>query len=89
MFSRVTVLEWPDTFADALNQVSYGKRVAVRRDGKNIAAIISMEDLRLLERLVREEEDRIDTAAAEAARAESGERISLTEVFWRCREEDR
>ena len=57
-------------------------RVAADRDpaivsseGRDVAAIISIEDLQLFERLREEEEDRQDIALAEAALAEGGENI--------------
>lgn len=54
-------------FADTINRVAYGKeRVVVRRRGKEIAAVVPIDDLRLLEEL----EDRIDLADARAALAE-------------------
>jgi hypothetical protein len=51
----------------------------VHRRGKDVAAIISIEDLRLLERLVAEAEDRLDVAAARAALSESKERVNYEE----------
>ncbi len=55
-------------FADTLNRVAYGKqRVVLERRGKEIAAVIPIEDLRLLEAL----EDRIDLADARTALAEA------------------
>lgn len=43
-----------------LHSLEKGNPVILSLDGKEIAAIISLEDLRLLERLIEEEEDRID-----------------------------
>lgn len=55
-------------FADTINRVAFGKqRVVLRRQGKKVAAVVSIEDLRLLEEL----EDRIDLADARAALAET------------------
>ncbi len=55
-------------FADTINRAAYGKeRVVVRRRGKDIAAVVPIDDLRLLEEL----EDRIDLADARAALAEA------------------
>lgn len=55
-------------FADTINRAAYGKeRVIVRRRGKEIAAVVPIDDLRLLEEL----EDRIDLADARAALAET------------------
>ena len=51
-------------FSDTINRAAYGKeRVVVRRRGKDIAAVVPIDDLRLLEEL----EDRIDLADARAA----------------------
>lgn len=55
-------------FADTINRAAYGKeRVVVHRRGKDIAAVVPIDDLRLLEEL----EDRIDLADARAALAET------------------
>ncbi|HKC74901.1 MAG TPA: type II toxin-antitoxin system prevent-host-death family antitoxin [Chloroflexota bacterium] len=55
-----------DEFATILNRVVDGKeRIVLHRDGKPVAAVIPVEDLKLLERLIEEEEDRIDLARAE------------------------
>lgn len=55
-------------FADTINRAAYGKeRVVVRRRGKDIAAVVPIDDLHLLEEL----EDRIDLADARAALAET------------------
>jgi prevent-host-death family protein len=55
-------------FADTINRAAYGKeRVVVRRRGKEIAAVVPIDDLRLLEEL----EARIDLADARAALAET------------------
>ena len=57
-----------------------GERIIIQRRGKDVAALIPVEDLRLLERLVEEEEDRLDVEAARKALAESDERIPYEEV---------
>jgi prevent-host-death family protein len=55
-------------FADTINRVAFGKeRVVLRRRGKDIAAVVPIEDLRLLEEL----EDRIDLVDARAALTET------------------
>lgn len=64
-------------FSDILNRVSVrGDRVVMERHGKSVAAMISMEDLALLEAL----EDRFDVEEARAALAESGERVTWAEL---------
>lgn len=55
--------------ADTLNRVAYsGERIILERRGKDVAALVSVEDLGLLEEL----EDRIDLEAARAALKEPG-----------------
>lgn len=55
-------------FADTINRVAFGnERVIVRRRGKEVAAVVPIADLRLLEDL----EDRMDLADARAALAET------------------
>lgn len=48
------------TFAATLRRVAVGReRIIVKRDGEELAAIVPVEDLKLLERLVGEIEDRV------------------------------
>lgn len=55
-------------FADAINRAAFGKeRVLLRRRGRAVAAVVPIEDLRLLEDL----EDRIDLVEARAALAQA------------------
>ncbi|HNT87045.1 MAG TPA: type II toxin-antitoxin system prevent-host-death family antitoxin [Candidatus Hydrogenedentes bacterium] len=62
--TRVTASELRKSAADVVNQVAYrGERVVVRRRGKDVAALVSMEDLQLLESI----EDARDARAAERA----------------------
>jgi prevent-host-death family protein len=73
---RLSVVELRRGLADTLNRAEYqGERVVIHRRDRDAAAIVPIEDLRLLERLIRAEEDRLDAAAADAARAESNDRI--------------
>ena len=55
---------------DAVKQVASGRPVILHQNGKQVAALISIEDLHLLERLIEEEEDRIDIAETEKILAE-------------------
>jgi prevent-host-death family protein len=66
-----------DSFGETVNRAAYGKeRVVIARHGKDIVAMIPIEDLRLLEEL----EDRFDVEAAREALAESDERIPYEDV---------
>lgn len=55
----------------AIEQVTNGKPVILHFNGEQVAALISVEDLHLLERLIEEEEDRIDIADAQEILAET------------------
>jgi prevent-host-death family protein len=73
---RRNVVELRQSLADILNRAEYqGERIVIHRRGKDAAAIISIEDLKLLERLIEAAEDRLDVEAARNALAESNERI--------------
>jgi prevent-host-death family protein len=64
---KIGVAEIRNSMADALNRVAYqGERIVLERRGKGVAAIVSMEDLALIEEL----EDRIDLEAARKALAD-------------------
>jgi prevent-host-death family protein len=69
---RVNVSKAREEFPEIVNRAAYGQeRTIVSRRGKDLAAIISIDDLRLLERLAQEEIDRIDIADAMASLAEA------------------
>ena len=56
-----------DEFSDTLNRVAYrGERIVLRRRGKDLAAIVPLADLALIEKL----EDAIDVREAKKALAE-------------------
>ena len=68
-----------EKLAEVLNRVAYGKdRVRITRRGKEIAAVVPIEDLELIERL----EDQIDLEEAEKALAEARRKgtIPLAEI---------
>jgi antitoxin Phd len=66
-----------EEFSELLNQVSYlGERIIVHRRGKNVAALVSLEDLQLIQEI----EDRLDNAAADAALEEAGASIPWEQV---------
>jgi prevent-host-death family protein len=65
--ARVSASKARTDLADILNRVAYkGERILLHRRGKNVAAVVSLEDFSLLEQL----EDRIDLEEARAALAE-------------------
>ncbi len=65
--TRLAVSKARSDLADMLNRVAYGhERVLIERRGKNLAALISVEDLEILELL----EDKCDLQAARKALAE-------------------
>jgi antitoxin Phd len=56
-------------FSGTLNRVAYGgERIVLRRHQKDVVAVVSLDDLALLQAL----EDRADLDAARAALAEEG-----------------
>ena len=65
-------------FADIVNKVAYGKEsVVLTRRGQKIAALVSMDELELLQYI----EDHLDIEDAKKALAEPGENISAQEVW--------
>lgn len=65
--TRLSVIEARQNFAETLNHAVYkGERVILHRRGKDIAAIISIEDLGLLEAL----EDQLDVEETDRILAE-------------------
>ena len=63
-----------ETFSNLVNQAVYtNERVELERHGKPVAAIVSIEDVRLLEAL----EDQLDVKAAEAALSDPENREAI------------
>ena|ERR1041384_7306658 len=63
---HMTVSEARDDFAETISRVAYkGERIVIDRHGKDVAAVVPVEDLRLLEAI----EDRIDLSEAREALA--------------------
>ena len=68
--SRIPATAVRDSFSETLNRVAYkGERIVLERHGKAVAALVSVDDLALLESL----EDRLDAEAVLAARKEPGD----------------
>lgn len=71
---RFSVVEARSQFSEVLNQTSYGKeRIILTRQGKDLAALIPVEDLILFERLLEEEQDRLDIEEAESRLSNTAE----------------
>ncbi len=76
--TRLNVSKAREEFPDVVNRAAYGKeRTIVSRRGKDLAAVIPIDDLRLLERLTQEELDRIDVEDARAALKEAEEKGTI------------
>ncbi|MEE4243222.1 MAG: type II toxin-antitoxin system Phd/YefM family antitoxin [Desulfopila sp.] len=79
MHKTITTADARKNFADIVNTVAYGKEpIVLTRRGQEIAALISIEELQLLQRI----EDHIDIEDAKKALEEPGENISADE-FWK------
>jgi len=75
--TTLNITEIRDNLSEAISRVAYkGERILVRRSGKDVVAIVPIEDLATLEAL----EDQRDIKAADAALAESDERIPYVQV---------
>ena len=75
--NRIPASKARERLAEILNDVAgRGARVILHRHGKDVAAVIPVEDLALLESL----EDRYDVEAARAALAKSDERVAWSDL---------
>jgi prevent-host-death family protein len=73
---ELNITDIRENLADALNRVAYaGERIILKRRAKSVAALVSIEDLALLEQL----EDAQDVKAARKAMKEKG-RLPLAKV---------
>jgi prevent-host-death family protein len=72
-----------DTFSDTLNRVAYrGERIVLCRRGKDLAAIVPIADLKLIQKL----EDEIDLKEARKALAAAGRKGLRPIAYERVRE---
>lgn len=77
----VSTVDARNQFSDILNRAAYGReRVVLTRRGKPLAALVSIEDLRILERLIEAMEDRIDLEEAERVLTEDDEVLDWKEI---------
>jgi prevent-host-death family protein len=79
--SKIAVIDARKDLAEVLNRAAYGKeRVVLTRRGKDVAAIVPMDDLNILEAI----EDHMDVTESEKimarVRARSEQTLSLDEV---------
>jgi prevent-host-death family protein len=76
--TRLNVSKAREEFPELVNRAAYGKEwIIVSRRGKDLAAVIPIEDLHLLDLLAQEEMDRIDIEAARASLAEVEEKGTI------------
>lgn len=79
MTISISAAEARKNFSDIVNKVAYGKEsVIVTRRGEGVAALVSMDELKLLE----QSEDYIDIEDAYKALATPGRNIHAQE-FWK------
>ncbi len=67
----------PKDLTGTLERVGRGERVVLRKGKKPVAAVVPIQDLRLLEEI----EDRFDAELARKALAEPGRRVEYREFF--------
>ncbi len=74
---KVTTADARKNLAEIVNQVAYGKEpIVLTRRGKELVALVPIEDLMLLQKL----EDQIDIHDAWKAKEEPGEDISWSDL---------
>lgn len=75
--TRLSLAELGENLEDTLKRVAGElRRVVVHHQGKDIALLVPLEDLALIEEM----EDRFDVENAEAAMAENGKNIKLADL---------
>lgn len=80
--TRLTVSKAKAELTDIVKRAEKAKeRTVLSRRGKGIAAVVPIEDLRLLEHLTQEEMDRQDIEDARKALAEGGKRVFLRDLM--------
>lgn len=81
MMHHISATEARNNWSSTVSRVSYGHDRLVIERNSDAVAMVPVEDLELLERLQREEEDRIDAAAARQVRDDPNEdRVSWEDV---------
>lgn len=78
MSTTISTADARKHFADLVNQVAYGKEtIILTRRGQEIAALVSMDELKLLQQI----EDHIDIEDAKKALADPGDNIPAQDVW--------
>jgi prevent-host-death family protein len=78
MTTTITTADARKHFADIVNKVAYGQDpIILTRRGEKVAALVSIEELELLQQI----EDVIDIEDAKQALSEAGENIPANEVW--------
>ncbi len=78
MTTTITTADARKNFADIVNKVAYGKEpIVLTRRGKEVAALVSMDELELLQQI----EDYIDIEDAKRALEEPGANVSAKDVW--------
>ena len=73
--AQVNTVDARAQFSEIINRAAFGKeRVTLTRRGKEIVAVVPIEDVKLLEAL----EDKIDLEEARAALAEAKKRATVS-----------
>jgi len=79
MTTKISTADARKNFSTIVNHVCFGKEsIILTRRGEEIAALVAMDELRLLQEL----EDRMDIADAIKSLKEKGEDISADQ-FWK------
>jgi len=81
---KVTASDARNTFSELISSVKYGRRrVCITSNGKDMAAMIPLQDLEVFEALLRRYEDEVDSRDAKIAleEAEREGTVSLDELI--------
>lgn len=80
--TRLSVSKAKTELTEIVNRAAKTKeRIVLSHRGKGVAALVPIEDLRLLEHLTQAEMDRQDLEDARKALAEGGKRVSLADFI--------
>ncbi len=67
---RMSLVRFRETMAEPINRVVYqGERIVLERHGKGVAALVSMDDLAILEKLEDESDAKVARRALAAIKA--------------------